>query len=342
MDDLLTTTTGDNPRVLVTGATGALGPRVVEALDRSGYAVRVLALDPPEPGVFEPSIDVRIGDINSLIDVRSAVKDVHLIVHMAAKLHVVNPTRDQVRLYQLVNVDGTKNVVAAALEAGVRRLIYFSTIAVYGHSDGNVLDEDSLLKPDTPYAESKLQAELIVLRACLPDGRPFGTILRLAAVYGSRVKGNYRRLVQALAKRRFVAPGPGINRRTLIYDRDVGNAVMAVLENPNTVGKVYNVTDGEIYPLSDIIKTACEALGRKPPRMRLPMAPLRAGANIMDKGATLLGFRPPGFKSALVKYTEDLAVDGHRIQKEIGFKPKYNLLSGWKETIEEMRIWGEL
>lgn len=342
MVDFLTTTSEDNSRVLVTGATGSLGPRVVEALHQSRYSVRVLALDPPEQSVLPPGIDLRIGDINNLNDIRSAVKDVQLVVHMAAMLHIMNPTRDQIPAYKFVNVDGTMNVVAAALGAGVKRLVLFSTIAVYGDSAGSVLNEDTSPKPVTLYAQSKRQAEQIVLGACLPDGRPFGTVMRLAAAYGSRIKGNYRRLLQALAKKKFIPIGPGTNRRTLIYDKDAANAVLAVLTNPNAAGKVFNVTDGEIYPLSDIIKTICESLGRKPPRIRLPVAPLRSSVSILDNGARLLGLRFPGFRDALDKYTEDMAIDGHRIQEEIGFKPKYDLLSGWKETIEEMRARGEL
>ena len=76
--------------------------------------------------------------------------------------------------------------------------------------------------------------------------------------------------------------------------------------------------------------------------MRLPVAPLRTAAGIMDKGSRLLGLRFPGLRSAIDKYTEDLAVDGQMIQDEIGFRPKYDLLSGWKETIEEMRARGDL
>ena len=342
MDDFLTTTSEENSRVLVTGATGALGPRVVKALHQSGYSVRVLALDPPGPGALGPSIDVRIGDINNLKDVRLAVSGVHFVLHMAAILHISNSTRDQIPLYKLVNVDGTRNVVEMALEADAKKFIFFSTIAVYGDSAGSVLNEDTTPKPETPYAQSKRLAEQIVLRACLPDGRPFGTVMRLAAVYGSRVKGNYRRLLLALAKMRFVPVGPGTNRRTLLYDKDAANAVLSVLNNSNAAGKIFNVTDGEIHSLNDIIHSMCEALGRKPPRAHLPMAPLRTAANIIDRGTRLLGLNFSGFTNTLDKYNEDLAVDGNRIQDEIGFKPKYDLLSGWKETIEEMRARGDL
>jgi len=333
----------DIARVLVTGATGALGPRVVEALSRSGYSVRVLALDPPTPGVFGSSVDFRLGNINSLTDIHSAIRDVHLVVHMAAILHVMKPPHDRIPLYTLVNVDGTRNVVEMALKASVNRLIFFSTIAVYGNSVGRtVLNEDTIPKPETLYAQSKRHAERIVLEAYRPDGLPLGTVLRFAAVYGSRVKGNYRRLLLALVKKRFFPIGPGTNKRTLIYDKDAASAVLSVLNNPSAAGKTFNVTDGEIHSLDDIIQSMCEALGRKPPRAHLPIAPLRTAANIVDKGTRLLGLGISRFKNSLDKYAEDLAVDGQRIQDEIGFKPKYDLLSGWKEAIEEMRVRGDL
>jgi len=342
MNDFLSTYSDDRSIVLVTGATGALGPRVVEALCQSGYSVRILALNPPEQGALPPAIDLRIGDINNLKDIRSAFKGVQHVLHMAAMLHIMNPTRDQIPLYKLVNVDGTRTVVKVALEANVKRLIFFSTIAVYGDSAGSVLNEGTSPRPGTVYAQSKRQAEQIVLDAYLSDGQPLGTVLRLAAVYGSRVKGNYRRLLEALARKRFIPIGPGTNRRTLVYDKDVASAALAVVGHPNAAGRVFNVTDGEIHSLSDIILSICKALGRKPPRMRLPISPLRTGAEIVDKGAKLLRLSFPGFRGALEKYTEDMAVDGHRIQDEIGFRPKYDLLSGWKETIEEMRARGDL
>jgi len=328
--------------VLVTGATGALGPRVVEALQQSGCPVRVLALDPPEPKMFSQTTDFQPGDINDERAVRTAVAGVSVIIHMAAMLHINTPSPEQVSRYRLINVDGTALVARAAIEAGVKHVVFFSTIAVYGRGDCRIFYENSPAHPDTAYAETKLYAERIILETRKPDGKPLGTVLRLAAVYGSRVKGNYRRLLLALAQKRFVPIGPGTNRRTLIYDKDAASAVLSVLNNPSAAGKIFNVTDGKIHSLNEIIQSICEALGRRPPRVHLPIAPLRAAANIVDKGTRLLGLSFSGFKNALDKYVEDLAVDGHRIQDKIGFKPKFDLLSGWKEAIEEMRARGEL
>jgi uncharacterized protein YbjT (DUF2867 family) len=107
------------------------------------------------------------------------------------------------------------------------------------------------------------------------DGQPLGTVLRLGAVYGSRLKGNYERLTHALARHRFIPIGNGLNRRTLVYDKDVGRAAALAVSHP-------------------------------------------AAAEMIDK------------------YTEDIAVDGSLIQKELCFVPQYDLKTGWEETIREM------
>jgi UDP-glucose 4-epimerase len=87
------------------------------------------------------------------------------------------------------------------LQGGVKRIIFFSTIAVYGQSNAQILNEDSLPHPDTFYAKTKLAAEQIVHNTRTSNGKPIGTVLRFGAIYGSRIKGNYQRLVQALARR---------------------------------------------------------------------------------------------------------------------------------------------
>ena len=111
-------------------------------------------------------------------------------------------------------------------------MVLFSTIAVYGNSNGQILTEDTPVQPNTFYARTKLAAEKIVLNARGADGQPLGTVLRLGAVYGSRIKGNYERLVRALARHRFIPIGNGLNRRTLVYDKDVGRAAALAVSNP--------------------------------------------------------------------------------------------------------------
>lgn len=330
------------PLALVTGATGALGPRVVGALHQAGYAVRTLSLDTPAPTLLPGPTETRLGDITDAATVRAAMAGVNVVIHMAALLHIVNPSPALRPQYERVNVDGTQVVVAAAHAAGVRRLVLFSTIAVYGDSRGRLLDEDAPPCPDTLYAETKLAAEQIVLAARCADGQPLGVALRLGAVYGARIKGNYRRLVEALARGRFIPVGDGCNRRTLIYDKDVARATVLAAAHPAAAGRCFNVTDGQFHALRDIIAVICSALGRTPPRLSLPVRPMRLSAGLAEDVMQRIGRRSPMTRATIDKYTEDIAVSGDRIRSQLGFVAHYDLVAGWRETIQEMRQSGDL
>jgi nucleoside-diphosphate-sugar epimerase len=328
--------------VLVTGATGAVGLKVVMALYQSGYQIRIFSIDVPEAGMFPQDVEILFGDVTDKDAVQYAMQGVGAVVHMAAHLHVVNPSSGLREKYEHVNVRGTATVVEAAIKAGVKRVVLFSTIVVYGCENGRVFDEDSPTQPETDYAQTKLAAEEIVLNARRADGDPIGNVLRLGAVYGSRIKGNYERMVCAIAHNRFIPIGDGLNRRTLVYDKDVAKATVLAVEHPAAAGRIYNVTDGNFHTLNDIISAICSALGRNPPRLSLPVAPVRFAAVILEDGARLCGLRSPIVRATIDKYTEDIAVESARIQKELGFVPQYDLDTGWREAIREMRERGIL
>lgn len=325
------------PLILVTGATGAIGGRVVGALHSAGYRVRTFSVDESAPGFFPVSVDVLRGDITDVPAVEAAMAGVEAVVHMAALLHVVNPPPEMRESYEKVNVTGTTIVAAAAVKAGVKRLVFFSTIAVYGKSGGEVLDETSPARPDTFYALTKLSAEQIVLAARGEGGTPIGIVLRLGAVYGTRIKGNYARLTCSLARGLFIPLGAGLNRRTLVYDKDVATAALLAVTHPAALGRIYNVTDGQYHRLRDIIAAICAALGRRAPGFQLPVGFIRFLAGILEAGARIIGVKPLVSNSTIDKYTEDIAVSGDLIRKELGFAHAYSLQEGWKETIQEMQ-----
>jgi UDP-glucose 4-epimerase len=328
--------------VLVTGATGAIGLQVVHALREVEYQVRTLSLDAPSSGMLHDGVQSLIGDVTDPSVTQSSMQGVDTVVHLAALLHLMNPPVELREKYERVNVGGTATVVEAAVKAGVRRVVLFSTIAVYGQTEGQILNEDSPVQPDTYYAQTKLAAEQIVLNAMRVDGQPLGTVLRLGAVYGARIKGNYRRLVQALARRRFIPIGNGSNRRTLIYDKDVARAAVLAMQHPTAAGKIYNVSDGQFHSVDEIIKTICWALGRTPPRIAVPVGPVRLIAGLLEGSAKLMRRQLPLVRATVDKFIEDIAVDGNCIQRELGFSPQYDLRTGWQETIREMRRFGDL
>jgi len=175
------------------------------------------------------------------------------------------------------------------------------------------------------------------LNAKRADGQLIGTVLRLGAVYSSRIKGNYERLTHALARHRFIPIGNGLNRRTLVYDKDVGRAAALAVSHPAAAGRVFNITDGKFHTLNEIIESICSDLGRKQPRFSLPVGPSHALIGFIEKGCRAIGLTPPVTREMIDKYTEDIAVDGSLIQKELGFMPQYDLRAGWEETIREMQ-----
>lgn len=328
--------------VLVTGATGAVGPRVMQAFHSAGFQIRSLSLDVPK---FDPpldGLDNRIGDVAIQATVESAIEGVDIVIHLASLLHINNPSPTLRDKYERINVGGTANVVDASIKSKVKRVVFFSTISVYGCAPGAILTEDTVPQPETFYAQTKLAAERIVLDAKRADGEPLGTVLRLGAIYGGRIKGNYRRLLQSLAHGRFIPIGNGSNRRTLVNDRDVAAAAVLAALHQDAGGRVYNVSDGQFHTLNEIIITMCAALGQDPPRFSLPISPVRFTAGLLEDMARLIGCRSPIGRATVDKYIEDVSASSERIQAELGFVPQYDLAKGWQETIQEMKRLGDL
>jgi nucleoside-diphosphate-sugar epimerase len=317
---------------LVTGATGAVGGRLVEALS-NGWEVRSLVRE----GSAFPRGEAIHGDLSDTSSLERACAGADTVFHLAALLHIVNPGADIESEYARVNVEGTRNLVRAAERAGVRRFVHFSTIAVYGPASVAV-EEATTPAPDTIYARTKLESERIVLESAIPEP----VVLRLAAVYGSHLKGNYRRLVRSLCAGRFVGIGKGANRRTLIHEKDVARAAILAATHEAAPHEIFNVTDGATHEVSDILEAISAALGRRAPRIHIPPSFVGGALSIASAGQRLLGRKPTLGPWLLEKYLEDVRVSGEKIQRVLGYAPSMSLEEGWRETVDGMRVRGEL
>jgi nucleoside-diphosphate-sugar epimerase len=319
-----------------------LGPAVVRALVDAGHTVTAWVRRAEAAALFPPHVTVVTGDLRDEAAMRAAVAGADGIVHLAAELHRTHVTADLRDVYVATNVDATRRLMDVAAEAGVRRVVFTSTIAVYQAGHGAAITEDSPVHGSTVYAETKLRAERDVLAARTADGAPLGTVLRLAAVYGPGVKGNYQKMVTALDRGWFVPIGAGANHRALIYVDDAAAAVVAALVHPAAAGKVYNISDGVGHTLADIIGAICAALGRVPPRLAVPAGVARAGIKLVETLVSAIGRRAPVSVDQIDKYTEDVVVDSSRAHRELGRVPRTSLLAGWQETVRAMRATGAL
>jgi UDP-glucose 4-epimerase len=279
-------------------------------------------------------------DINDETALASAMEGIDVVVHLAALLHAFRSPPGEAE-YRRINVEGTLATVAAARLRGVKRLVFTSTIAVYGSARSGILDEAAATAPDTPYSRSKDEAEQELVRFAERAGLPGVVVLRLAAVYGPGIKGNYDRLVRAIARRRFVPVGAGTNRRTLVYEDDAARAIVVAALHPAAPGRTFNVVGG-VYTVAEIGSAIAAALGRRPPRLRVPLAAARVGVSVIESLCASVGYRSPVTRATLDKYTEDIAVRGDRLRDELGFTVQTDLVEGWRSTIAGMREQGRL
>ena len=318
-------------RALVTGATGVIGPDLVKHLTENGYSVRALSRSLADPMIFPDEVETIRGDITDRDTLREAVKNVDVIFHLAAKLHINEPSNDLYEEYKRINIEGTHQLVTAAKAAGVGRLIFFSTINVYGPGDfKKIFDENSPLSPASAYAETKAQAEKVVLSE-MPS-----VVLRLAAVYSPRMKGNYRRLLAALGKRYFLMVGDGQNRRTLVHVKDVCRAAILAAEQRSALGQTYNVTDGEIHTFQKILRVMCSTLGRDYPKIRISENVVRRIIGFVEDAFEFCGQRAPVGRFTVDKLLEDLAVSGDRLINDLEYRPEIDLETGWKNCIQNL------
>ena len=331
-------------RALVTGATGAIGPATVRALMASGLEVRALVRPAggARPGArdLDAAVEVVAGDITDRAAIDRAVRGVDVVVHLAALLHIVNPDATLAPRYRDVNVEGTRHVVRAAADAGVRRVVLASTTAVYGPTGDMPATEATAPAPDTWYAETKLEAERVA-REIARAGGPQAVVLRLSAVYGPRVKGNYRRLLGAIARGRFVAIGPGTNRRSLVSEHDAGRAFALAATHDAAAGGLFNVSDGTPHTIAAILGAMAAAVGRPTPRWRIPVGVARAAAGAIDLARGVIGQRS-ALRAAIDKYVEDAAVEATSVRDVLGFRPELDLAAGWAATAAALRQAGDL
>lgn len=325
---------------LVTGATGAVGKPLVRYMLDEGSGVKVLVRDRSKASLLPAGLEIVWGDLEDTEAIQKAVKGVDSILHLAAVTAEVAHQGNSEEIFHRVNVEGTRRLVEAAMENDMKRFVYLSTIDVYGKALACEADESSATKPDSGYARSKLEAEQLVLDTCR-DSEMEGVVLRLSTVYGPHMKGNYPKLVRALSRKMFVPIGDGLNRRTMVFEKDAARAAVLAATSPGAVGRIFNVSDGSAHTVKEILEAICEAMGRRPPRAYLPKSPTIAAVREVDR---LMAFikKPSHFAENLEKFTMNISVKAERIQDELGFQPVYDVKRGWRETIETWRRDGSL
>ncbi len=319
---------------LVTGASGFIGQHFVQKLQRQGFNINALVRN-RENFSIASNINIFEGDIFNREILKKSVEDVDVVFHLVAKTHDLSGI-DNAKDYFKINVEGTKKLLDACFNSKIKHFVYFSSVKAMAEESKHALDETYDCTPTTPYGESKLEAEKIVV----DYGNKYGfktTILRLPLVYGPGNKGNVYKMIEAIDNGRFVMMGRGQNKRSMVYVQNVVDAALSVVDQEVADKKVYLITDGVDYSVKELYRLIAKGLSKKPLPFYVPMCIAKLFAIAGDIGSKMIRKQLPFNSDMLNKLTGSLTFSSQRIQEEIGFKPKHNLYNTIDETIKWYR-----
>jgi nucleoside-diphosphate-sugar epimerase len=311
-------------KLLLTGATGFVGSALARRwLLESRYDVRAaLRRDASSlPAGLERCI---VGELEDATDWRAALAGVDVVVHAAARAHVMHDTAgDPLAEFRRVNVAATEGLARAAASAGARRFVYISSVKVHGEETlpGRAFHADDEPHPLDPYGLSKLEAEHALRRVAAATGMQV-VVIRPPLVYGPGVRANFRALMRAVARGIPLPLGAIDNRRSMIALDNLVDFIDRCVEHPAAAGRTLLVSDGIDLSTPAIVRHIAQAMHR--PARLLPMPP----ALLSVLGALV------GRRAAVHRLCSSLQVDIAASRDALGWNPPVRIDVGIGQAVE--------
>ena len=319
-------------RVLVTGASGFLGSSLVKELCRSEYHVRAVVHDLARSVSFLPAVETIAADIRDGKRIQEAANgDCGAIVHLAAKVHAIDDSGTE-QDYEAVNVDGTKHILDAAVRSGVNRIVFASSVKVFGEETSRCVDETQAPDPRTAYGRSKWRAEQLVSEYAERHGLT-AVSLRLPMIYGPTKKGNLYRMIEAIDHGLFPVLPRLSSVRSLLHVQNFVQAVSWCLRAPSFKRTAYIVADAEPYCVTDLYDWLRAGLGKAPPQWRVPLCILRGGARCGDVFQAISGSPAPFTTQQLTKLIGCAWYSSTAFTSELGYRPEHSFEKAVPELI---------
>ncbi len=304
--------------VLVTGATGFVGSALIKRLSEDGKLLPRAAMRRAGPDLPACVEQVRVGDLGPDTDWSAAFDGVGLVVHAAARVHLMSDTAAHpLAEFRCVNVEGTLNLARQAASAKVKRLVFLSSIKVNGESTcaDSSFSVDSKSMPRGDYAISKWEAEQGLIDIARQTGMEV-VILRIPLVYGPNVRANFLKLMQVIDKGMPLPFGFIENRRSLIYLDNLVDAVALCLIHPAAANETFLLSDNEGVSTPWLIQCIADALGKPARLFSVPEIFLRI------VGAFT------GRRMEIERLVGSLSIDNSAIRKKLGWEPPYTMQEG--------------
>ena len=303
---------------MVTGATGFVGAGLINRLAMDPrFDVR--ATTRSEAHVFPKQVErILVADLTPTTDWSKAVSAVNVVVHLAARVHVMNDSAgDPLAEFRRANLLGTLNLARQAVAAGVSRFVFLSTVKVNGES--GVYTETDHPAPGDAYAVSKYEAELGLRKIAAETGIQV-VVVRPPLVYGRGVKANFRSLMNAVRRGIPLPFGAIQNRRSLLALDNLVDFVLTCIEHPSAANQTFLVSDGEDLSTPELIRRLARAMGRPARLVPVPAAVLMAAASVL------------GQRAAAKRLLGTLQVDMSKAHDMLGWVPPVSVDEGLRQA----------
>ncbi|HEY6331629.1 MAG TPA: SDR family NAD(P)-dependent oxidoreductase [Blastocatellia bacterium] len=326
-------------RILVTGATGFIGGHLVERLAQmEGARVTALSRSAEKLAVLAPIAEQLVqGDVTDPAAVRRAVDGCEIVFHCAGLMHDGAADLDR---FMRVNVDGTRNVLEAALDLKVERAVHLSSIAVYGIDPADGTNEKAPYRScGMPYFDSKIRAETVAW-SLAKRGLPL-VVIRPANVYGPRSSFWTLGLLMMIKAGEIQLIGGGRGASNHLYVGNLIDAMILAAQNDSVMGESFIVTDGQRTPWSEFLGYYVRMLG-------LPELPSISKEDAYLEAARLKrearpGDPPPALSDEAIRlWTQTGVFDITATRQRLGYAPRVPLNEGMKITEQWLRESGHL
>lgn len=320
--------------VLVTGAGGFIGRHVLRRLQQQGQkAVGMTRGEMPGDGWCQ-------GDLDDSLALDRACQGASVVVHCAGYAHAFGALcQSDADMHWRVNYEGTRNLLTAAGEAGVRRFVFLSSVKAMGEPGAECLDEDWLGTTFTPYGQAKRAGEDAVRQA----GQRFSmecVILRPSMVYGPGGKGNLERMAKAISFGRFPPLPETGNHRSLVHVDDVVSAISLAIDHPQSAGRTYIIAHPQAPSGAQLYDALRRALGMESSSWRAPESLLRLAGHVGSLAETVLHRRMPINAEVVGRLLDSAWYSPDRLMRELGWKPRVSLAEGLERLVAEASVRG--
>lgn len=326
-------------KTLITGATGFLGGALTRRLHSMGWDVTALGRNPAKLNKLEDDgIRAVRADISKKDQVTASFSDVELVFHCAA---LPSPWGNFEKFYQ-ANVIGTRNIVQACLQNNVKRLVYVSTPSIYFDYNSRIAvkENDPLPEPISHYAHTKRLAEEEIDKG-FAQGLAVVSI-RPRALFGEGDTVIFPRLLSRLKSGRLPILGDGENIVDLTYIQNVVDALLLCAESPkNTLGKTYNISNGEPVKIWELVNRICDELNLPHPKRKISKHTAHTAASIIEFFYSLIPYspEPPLTRVTVSMLANNTTLDISAARNELGYQPNVSVEEGvqrflkyWKEN----------